>query len=249
MAPAKPSLGYPTNGDPATNTDPTVPGEFWVHMVTEGLVTVIEAASLVPDDNPTQFRDALLALAAASGQPGAIQAYAGAAAPTGWLECDGSAVSRSTYAGLYSAIGVTWGAGDGVSTFNLPDLRRRALVGAGGAGTPTLGFGVGDTGGAETHALSVSEMPSHSHGAGTLTASLAGEHTHDVPTDHRNAGLPGGAQRYNLPLSYSESGGHQAVDPAGTHSHAVTGSTGSRGNGEAHNNLQPSAAVVWAIRV
>ena len=62
--------------------------------------------------------------------------YAGATVPTGWLECDGSAVSRSTYAALFTAIATTWGAGDGSTTFNLPDMRGRVSIGA-GRGTVT----------------------------------------------------------------------------------------------------------------
>lgn len=57
--------------------------------------------------------------------------YAGSTIPGGWLECDGSAVSRTTYAALFAAIGTTWGVGDGSSTFNLPDLRGRTPIGAG----------------------------------------------------------------------------------------------------------------------
>ena len=62
---------------------------------------------------------------------GMIFAYAGASAPTGFLLCDGSAVSRTTYAGLFSLIGTTYGAGDGSTTFNVPDLRGRFAIGAG----------------------------------------------------------------------------------------------------------------------
>ncbi len=58
--------------------------------------------------------------------PGTIQVYAGSVAPAGFLICDGSAISRTTYAALYTAIGGTFGGGDGSSTFNLPDLRGRA---------------------------------------------------------------------------------------------------------------------------
>lgn len=61
--------------------------------------------------------------------PGALVPYAGASAPTGFLLCDGSAVSRTTYAALYGVIGATYGAGDGSTTFNLPDLRGRVPVG------------------------------------------------------------------------------------------------------------------------
>jgi len=51
--------------------------------------------------------------------------------PAGWLGCDGSAVSRTTYAALFAAIGTTFGVGDGSTTFNLPDSRKRATYGAG----------------------------------------------------------------------------------------------------------------------
>lgn len=60
---------------------------------------------------------------------GTIQAYAGSTAPAGYLVADGSAVSRTTYAALFAVIGTTYGAGDGSTTFNLPDLRGRAAVG------------------------------------------------------------------------------------------------------------------------
>lgn len=66
---------------------------------------------------------------------GLIFAYAGSSIPTGWLDCDGSAVSRTTYADLFTAIGTTWGAGDGSTTFNIPDLRSATLR---GVGTPTI---------------------------------------------------------------------------------------------------------------
>ncbi|MCO5167883.1 MAG: tail fiber protein [Planctomycetes bacterium] len=99
--------------------------------------------------------------------------FAGTSAPTGYLACDGSLVSRTTYAALFAAIGETWGAGDGSATFRVPDFRRRVAVGSGGSGSGTLGNAVGNTGGAETHTLTTSEMPAHTHdtfkggGAGT----------------------------------------------------------------------------------
>jgi microcystin-dependent protein len=63
------------------------------------------------------------------GPVGSIMAFAGVTAPAGWILCDGSAVSRTTYANLFSVIGNAWGNGDGVNTFNLPDLRGRFLRG------------------------------------------------------------------------------------------------------------------------
>ena len=67
---------------------------------------------------------------------GVIQMYAGSTAPSGWLICDGSAVSRTTYATLFAVIGTTYGTGDGSTTFNLPDLRGRFPLGVGN-GTAT----------------------------------------------------------------------------------------------------------------
>ena len=60
---------------------------------------------------------------------GAILAYSGASAPSGWVLCDGAAISRTTYATLFANIGTNFGAGDGSTTFNVPDLRGRVIVG------------------------------------------------------------------------------------------------------------------------
>lgn len=68
---------------------------------------------------------------------GVIAPYGGSTAPTGWLECDGSAVSRTTYANLFAAISTTWGAGDESTTFNLPPSAGRGFIGR-GTGTVTV---------------------------------------------------------------------------------------------------------------
>ena len=78
---------------------------------------------------------------------GFIQMFAGSTAPTGWLLCDGSAVSRTTYADLYAVIGTTYGSGNGSTTFNLPDLRGR--VGVGYKSTDTAFDTLGETGGSK----------------------------------------------------------------------------------------------------
>ena len=66
---------------------------------------------------------------------GVVQAFAGNATPAGWLLCDGSAVSRTTYAALFAVIGTTYGTGDGNTTFNLPDLVDKFVQGNATSGT------------------------------------------------------------------------------------------------------------------
>lgn len=109
---------------------------------------------------------------------GAIQAYAGSTAPTKWLICDGSAVSRTTYSLLFNAIGTTFGSGDGSSTFNLPDLRGRTPLGAGSIAASTMtdengrelsitagqiNKSLGEMGGESYHTQNTAEMARHRH--------------------------------------------------------------------------------------
>lgn len=100
--------------------------------------------------------------------PGLIYMFGGSVAPTGFLICDGSAISRSTYADLFSVIGTTYGVGDGSTTFNLPDMSGRVPIGV------SLDIDLGDVGGEETHTLLTNELPSHSHGI------PAHGHTHSI---------------------------------------------------------------------
>lgn len=100
----------------------------------------------------TEFKDAASPFPA-----GFIMASGNASAPMGWLLCNGQAVSRTTYAVLFAEWGTKYGAGDGSTTFNVPDLRDRTLIGA--STTHPLGW----TGGAETHTLVLAEMPAHQH--------------------------------------------------------------------------------------
>ena len=99
---------------------------------------------------------------------GLIVPFAKDDVPTGFLACDGTAVSRSTYADLFGVIGTTWGSGDGSSTFSLPNLEDKTVVGKSGSKAQA------STGGAENvtptgsvsltinnHTLSISQMPSH----------------------------------------------------------------------------------------
>lgn len=168
---------------------------------------------------------------------GAMLDYAGTSAPTGWLLCDGSAVSRSTYSALFSAIGTTWGAGDGSTTFNVPDFRRRVAVGSGGSGSATLGNAVGNTGGAETHTLTTAQIPSHTH---TGTTSSDGAHTHTISGAENVAAGTHSAQTPN-------SGANQiTTSSSGAHTHTFT--SDATGGGGSHNIMQPSAVVLKIVK-
>jgi microcystin-dependent protein len=107
---------------------------------------------------------------------GTISFYGNATAPTGWLPCNGAAVSRTTYASLFANIGTAYGSGDGSTTFNVPTSARNTLVGSGGSGTGTLGNTVGSTGGSETHTLTLGEMGSHTH-TWSQTTTFTGTYT------------------------------------------------------------------------
>jgi len=180
------------------------------------------------------IRDAL----AANTPPGVVAVFASNTIPTGWLLCDGSLVSRSTYAALFTAIGTVYGAGDGSTTFALPNLSGRVAVGKG-----TAPFGaLGNMGGEITHKLTVAEMPSHTH---TQNA-----HAHAI-TNGLNG--PNGLS------ASSGSGGDdgnwcftdvtQASQPWGAFmANWATATNQSTGGDGAHNVLQPYMVMNYVIK-
>lgn len=144
--------------------------------------------------------------------------YAGTSAPTGFLLCDGSAVSRATYANLFTAIGTTWGVGDGSTTFNVPDFRRRVAVGSGGSGSGTLGNATGNTGGEETHTMLEAELAAHVHAFGNPGNQFIGTGT--------------GGNSYG----------------GATFTSGVNPNTASTGSSTPFNVMQPSAVVTKIIK-
>src|SRR5207302_11385946 len=105
---------------------------------------------------------------------GGVFLWSTSTAPTGFLLCDGSAVSRTTYTALFAVIGTTYGSGDGSTTFNVPDLRGRVAVGA-GQGTGLTNRVLGAMSGEENHVLTIAEMPAHTHTIGAAPESNVSE--------------------------------------------------------------------------
>lgn len=154
---------------------------------------------------------------------GTVLPFAGSGAQTGWLYCNGQAANRTTYSVLFTAIGTTYGVGDGSSTFNLPDLRGRVPAGldvdaSGFANRITVtasdvsGTVLGSTGGSQTHILTAGELPT--------SATYQKETSHGGQSGTAGSGL--------------------AQSPAQT---ALTGA-----NNEAHLNLQPTIILNYIIR-
>ena len=109
-----------------------------------------------------------------------IVPWSSSSVPSGFLECDGSAVSRSTYSALFAVVGTTYGAGDGASTFNLPNLADNVAVGK------SPGKALASTGGANT--VTSTGNLSGSTANATLSSSQLAPHTHNIGTRQPGAG-------------------------------------------------------------
>lgn len=177
---------------------------------------------------------------------GSVVSYAGTgSAPSGWIICNGQAISRTAASDLWDLIGTTYGSGDGSTTFNVPDLRGRAVIGQdGGTGrvANAAADSFGGTLGAETHTLSKAEMPSHNHNAST---NEQGGHSHGLKISTK--GVDGDGNTEWLFRSQAAADRTGWMDERGNHSHTVT--INDRGGSGPHNNMQPTMALNWIIKL
>ena len=175
---------------------------------------------------------------------GIIEMFAGSTAPTGWLICDGSAVSRTTYATLFAVVGTTYGTGDGSTTFNLPDMRGRVAVGVGnGTATEHTNHTLGEQGGREN-----AIVPYHNHTmAHTHNTSTSGEYflTDDLTVSNAAFTVStSGSYRYTV--GHSASGHIHTRTATGGSSAANTGYAGTSGN-VTGANMQPYLGINYII--
>ena len=220
-----------------------------------------------------------------AGITGEIKMYGGVYAPEGWVLCDGTAYTgtpNSLYKNLFDVIGTSYGNGasGGTGEFNVPDLRGRVMMGAGtgagggaedadGGSKPTGGSSLtarslGEWGGAETHVLTITQMPQHAHSVSnhthtfSATTGTAGNHRHSYTSplipgtrSAKDGGnYPGDTEMYPTP-----DGGYTTY--AGNHTHSVSGTTdnggssntSNAGSNSAHNILQPYVCVNYIIKL
>jgi microcystin-dependent protein len=183
-------------------------------------------------------------IVAYGGPSGATGADGGAPViPTGWLLCDGSAVSRTTYAPLFAAIGINFGGGDGIGTFNLPDLRGRTVIGA-GHGTGLTARALAQTVGEETHTLTTGEVPAHTHAltdpghSHTITPQAGGGAASVGTAGSSSCGVYCGTQQQSMVFTNTV---------AATTTTNIT--MASAGGGAAHNTMPPSMVLNYLIKL
>lgn len=179
---------------------------------------------------------------------GGVLPYTGTSAPnSSFVLPYGQAISRTTYASYFSLVSTTFGAGDGSTTFNVPDLRGRVIAGLdnmGGSAASRLTssyFGaaatsLGATGGSESHTLTTPQLASHSH-ANTLNDP---GHTHSHNANLQTTSTTGGG-------GFTIAGYAAATINAATT--GITINNASAGSGNAHNNTQPTMVLGLILRI
>jgi len=155
---------------------------------------------------------------------GNIKPWGGAVAsiPTGFLLCDGAAVSRTDFANLFAVIASLYGDGDGSTTFNVPDLRGKFQRGAAAAANP------GSTGGENTHALTIAELATHTH--------TQDSHTHGI-----TATTDGGSSVLTIETDVFTTADNKTTG-------ATTAVNQNTGSGTAHENKPEFQEVIYIVK-
>lgn len=162
---------------------------------------------------------------------GIVKAYAGAVIPAGYLKCDGSQVSRTTYAALFAAVGTAYGVGDGTTTFALPNLTDRFLR---GAGATALGASAGNA----NITLTTAQLPAHNHPY--QTASDDGWLPQFGAPKSINVGISAGSANQGAWSDRGGGGSQNYIDPPSSF-------IGNRGSGAAVNVLNPHVGMNYII--
>ena len=175
---------------------------------------------------------------------GGIIMWSGNAAtpPDGFILCDGSAISRSNFSTLFSIIGIHYGNGNGSTTFNIPNLVDKFVVGAqetdGASSYPGISRGI--TGGSSTTTLATANLPSHDH-----TFSGSASHTHS----HTKATHPSGSgPEQNQTGGPEDRTNFGDTGTTGSATVTISGTTGTKGSGTAFENKPPYIALAYMIR-
>lgn len=159
---------------------------------------------------------------------GTIIQSAGVNEPAGWFNCDGRILLRTEYQNLFAAILYTYSTGFGGSdlSFNIPDLRGRTSIGVGN-GSGLTNRTLGQTGGAETHTLTINEMPSHSHTSNAVGSSVGLITANGANTANSVDESPSEPNLYAAPVALT---------------------INNNGGGQAHNNMQPFIVLRYLIK-
>ena len=239
-------LGVGTNTHVLQADSTSTNGFKWGQIVEAGIAdSAVTSAKIA--NSTIVLGDLAAALQAFLIPVGTINAYGNATPPTGWLLCNGQ--STSGYTTLASVVGAT-----------VPDLRGRTIIGT-GSGAGLTARTIKDTGGTETHALTIAELAAHSHTinhdhGSQDTGGDSAEHTHDINLPNTPSGslttvaASAGAGKIATLYDYTQS---TTSGRSAGHTHAVdilpySGTSGDAGSGNAHNNMQPFYALNYIIK-
>ena len=240
--PATAKIALVSNG-----TDIVVAENYLPTLISPTLTGTPLAPTAAAGTNTTQI--ATTAFVQAAGLTGEIKMWGVSSAPSGYLLCNGQAVSRTTYAALYAVYGTTFGTGDGSTTFNVPDFSGKMPIGVNGT------YALASTGGSATTTISSSNLPTHTHSfsatSGSMSANASHQHGLIGSDDHYVAdggGARGGAASYPFSLGGSTNYGNYTTSQNIDHTHSVSGTTGSAGSGTAATTISPYLGIYYIIK-